>query len=565
MGVLRKGAGRIKTRFTPHLPALSEARAARAPFGAVTEALGGLRWRWIVPAGTGVAILGLMLMRALLYSYVLVPYFLELGVPEEVPPAYTQAMFSFVLPSMHLLLTIVAASLVARRVGIAPRRHGVMVGLVSVAVLQAIGLYYGPLRLTEAASYLILAAGGGLLGATWARRALAGREALYRASRDIGEADSAHDIVAAIGEHLAGPEDQGVAFWRLEDRTEGSEGSAGFVRVESWTPRGSRVWPSGMRLDTERIPDALRRGSPVVLRTRELPDQEREAWEREGVRSTLLVPLVASRGAEIGLLVVASRRGRCFSKGAVRAYQTIGAQAALALENLRLVEEALRAGRQAGVLRERQRLAHEIHDTLAQGFTSIVMNLEAVEETEPPASETARRHLEGARQVARDSLSEARRLVWALRPEGLDRRSLAEALESLSERWAEQTGVSIRANVTGTPRGLPPEAEVALLRVAQEALGNVHKHAGAQGAALTLSYMDDLVVLDVLDDGAGFDTCAPKNAVGAQDSGGFGLRSMRERVETLGGRFSVDSSPGGGTSLTVELPTGEREIAEEVR
>ncbi len=465
---------------------------------------------------------------------------------------------------MHLLLTIVAASLVARRVGTAPRRHGVMVGLVSVAVLQAIGLYYGPLRLTEAALYLILAAGGGLLGATWARRALAGREALYRASQDIGEADSAHDIVAAIGEHLAGPEDQRVAFWRLEDRTEGSKDSAGFVRAESWTPRGSRVWPSGMRLDTERIPDALRRGSPVVLRTRELPDQEREAWEREGVRSTLLVPLVASRGAEIGLLVVASRRGRCFSKGAVRAYQTIGAQAALALENLRLVEEALRAGRQAGVLRERQRLAHEIHDTLAQGFTSIVMNLEAVEETEPPASETARRHLEGARQVARDSLFEARRLVWALRPEGLDRRSLAEALESLSERWAEQAGVSIRANVTGTPRGLPPEAEVALLRVAQEALGNVHKHAGAQGAALTLSYMDDLVVLDVLDDGAGFDTRAPKNAVGAQDSGGFGLRSMRERVETLGERFSVDSSPG-GTSLTVELPTGEREIAEEVR
>ncbi|MDP8951670.1 MAG: GAF domain-containing sensor histidine kinase, partial [Actinomycetota bacterium] len=389
--------------------------------------------------------------------------------------------------------------------------------------------------------------------------------ALYRASRDIGEADGAHGIIAAIGEHLAGPEDEGVAFWRLEDRMKGSGGPVGFVRAESWTPPGSRGWPPGISLDTERVPDGLRRGSPVVLRTRELPDLEREAWESEGLRSALLVPLVASRGAEIGLLMVASRRGRYFSKGAVRAYQTIGAQAALALENLRLVEEALRSGRQAGVLRERQRLAHEIHDTLAQGFTSIVMNLEAVEETEPPASETARRHLEGARQAARESLAEARRLVWALRPEGLDRRSLAEALESLSERWAEETGVSVRANVTGTPRGLPPEAEVALLRVAQEALGNVRKHAGAERAALTLSYMDDLVVLDILDDGAGFDPHAPRAGVGAQDSGGFGLRSMRERVELLGGRFLIDSSPGSGTSLTVELPTAERETPEEVR
>ena len=565
MGVLREGAGRIKARFTLYQHALPDAQAARVAFGLVTESLGGLRWRWIVPAGAGVAILALLLMRALLYSYVLVPYFLELGVPEKVHPVYIRAVVFFVLPAMYLLLTVAAAYSVASRAGTAPRRHGLMVGLVSVAVLQAIGLTEGPFSLTEAVLYLVLAVGGGLLGAAWARRALDGREALYRASRDIGAADGAHGIVAAIGEHLAGPEDEGVAFWRLEDRTEGGEGPVGFVQAESWTPPGSGGWPSGTRLDAQWVSDGLRRGSPVALRTRELPGREREAWEREGVRSALLVPLGASRGAEIGLLVVASRRGRYFSKGAVRAYQTIGAQAALALENLRLVEEALKAGRQAGVLRERQRMAHEIHDTLAQGFTSIVMNLEAVEEIEPPASETARRHLEGARQAARESLTEARRLVWALRPESLDRRSLVEALQGLSDRWAQETGVSVRANATGTPRGLPPETEVALLRVAQEALGNVRKHAGARRAALTLSYMDDLVVLDILDDGAGFDPCVPRAGVGAGDSGGFGLRSMRERVEILGGRFSVDSSPGNGTSLTVELPTGERETPEEVR
>ena len=500
-------------------------------------------------------------MRALLYSYVLVPYFLDLGVPERVDPLFTQAVVFFVLPATHLLLTVAAASLVARRAGTAPRWHGLSVGLVSVAVLQAIGRIGGPFDLTEMASYLVLGAGGGLLGAAWAQRALAGREGLYRASRDIGGATDAAGIVAAIGEHLADAEDEGVSFWRPE----GGEGPAVYLPAASWTPPGLRGWPSVARLDAQRLPGGLEPSSPVVLRTRQLPDPEREAWGREGVGSALLVPLVASGGVGVGLLVVASRRGRYFSRGAVRVYQTIGAQAALALENLRLLEEARRAGRQAGVLRERQRLAHEIHDTLAQGFTSIVMNLEAVEETEPPASETARRHLEGARRAARESLAEARRLVWALRPESLDRRSLPEALRSLSERWSEETGVTARASVTGTPRMLSPEAEVAILRVAQEALGNVRKHAGAQKAALTLSYMDDLVVLDVLDDGSGFDPAAPRAAVGAQDSGGFGLRSMRERVEGLGGRFLIDSSPGGGTSLTVELPAGESETLEEVR
>ena len=93
----------------------------------------------------------------------------------------------------------------------------------------------------------------------------------------------------------------------------------------------------------------------------------------------------------------------------------------------------------------------------------------------------------------------------------------------------------------------------------------MRKHAGARRATLTLSYMDVLVVLDVLDDGTGFDADAPMAEVGAQDSGGFGLRSMRERVEGLGGRFLIDSSPGSGTSLTVTLPIREREIPEEVR
>jgi signal transduction histidine kinase len=205
------------------------------------------------------------------------------------------------------------------------------------------------------------------------------------------------------------------------------------------------------------------------------------------------------------MLAIASS-GRRFSRSTVRSYQTIGAQAALALENLRLVEEARKPGRQTGVLRERQRMAHEIHDTLAQGFTSIVMNLEAAEGDVPPSSIRAQHHLDQARLTARESLTEARRLVWALRPEALENVSLSEALGRLVERWSEESSISAGVSTMGTPCPLPSEVEAALFRVAQESLNNARKHAdGASRVALTLSYMGETVALDVRDDGAGFD------------------------------------------------------------
>lgn len=171
----------MRARLVPRPSASTGPGASRGLLGFIPKVLGGLRWRWVVVAGAGVTILGFLLVRALLYSYVLVPYFLGLGVPKRVDPAYTDAMVAFVIPAAHLMLTAVAASFVARRAGTAPRRHGLAVGLASVVMLQAIGLAYGPLRLTEVALYSVLGVVGGLLGASWARRALAGRESLYRA------------------------------------------------------------------------------------------------------------------------------------------------------------------------------------------------------------------------------------------------------------------------------------------------------------------------------------------------------------------------------------------------
>ena len=208
--------------------------------------------------------------------------------------------------------------------------------------------------------------------------------------------------------------------------------------------------------------------------------------------------------------------------------------------------------RRAGVLEERGRLAREIHDTLAQGFVSIVAHLEAAEETLDPEDRKSRRHLDQARATARENLVEARHLVAALRPEILEGSSLPEALARLAERWSKETGVPATLTVTGEGRPLPQEAQVALLRATQEALANVRKHARAGGATATLSYMEDVVVLDVQDDGAGFDP----EGVSVDTERGFGLKAMRERVEALGGSLLVESAPGEGSTLVVELPVG---------
>lgn len=224
------------------------------------------------------------------------------------------------------------------------------------------------------------------------------------------------------------------------------------------------------------------------------------------------------------------------------------------LDELRSTRDELaKAERQAGQLEERQRLAREIHDTVAQEFTSIVLHLEAAEAASRHGSD-ATRHLEQARRAARQGLAEARRLVLALRPELLDGRSLPEALQRLTERWSRETGVSASLQWTARHEPLPREVEATLLRVAQEALANVRKHADARRVTLTVSEIGGLAVLDVQDDGAGFPAGGRDADGGSGTRGGFGLLGMRERVETLGGRLLIESAPGEGTTVVSEVP-----------
>ena len=266
-------------------------------------------------------------------------------------------------------------------------------------------------------------------------------------------------------------------------------------------------------------------------------------------------------------------------------------------ENAGLQQQLLTQAREAGVLDERQRMAREIHDTLAQGLTGIITQLQAAEQAaDDPAG--WRRHFEAATRLARDSLSEARRSVEALRPESLETGRLSEALAEVTGRWSALHGIPAQVTTTGTARSMPPEAEFALLRTAQEALANVAKHAHATRVGVTLSYMEHEVALDVRDDGRGFDpvllcteaaqatqktngqaSVAHANGVTGlvglsvadglrhpaagkadkPDDGGFGLVSMRQRIESLAGTLQVESEPGFGTGISAHIPAATAE------
>lgn len=213
-------------------------------------------------------------------------------------------------------------------------------------------------------------------------------------------------------------------------------------------------------------------------------------------------------------------------------------------ENADLHARLLDQARQAGVRDERDRVAGEIHDTVAQDLVALIGQLHAADRATQDAAR--RRHLDQAAELARRGLAEARRSVRALRPGPLEHARLPEALGHMAESWSRASGVSLTVEVTGTAVALSADVETTLFRVAQEALANVAKHARATRAGLTLSYTDELVLLDIRDDGAGFDPQTPAD--------GFGLDGMRQRVRGVGGTLEIESAPGHGTAVAATVP-----------
>lgn len=233
------------------------------------------------------------------------------------------------------------------------------------------------------------------------------------------------------------------------------------------------------------------------------------------------------------------------------------ARAELDEANQRLRAYAAQA-EELATTRERNRLARELHDTLAQGFMGVLLQLEAVDSAlSTSRADLALDRLERARALARDSLAEARRSVWSLRPRALERQGLPEAVRDAVRALVAGDSPTVRFETGGEPRPLEPELEADLLRVAQEAVTNARKHAQACNVTLELRYDPEEVELRVRDDGLGF---LPDQKAGRVDGGGFGLTAMRERLERHGGGLDVRSAPGMGTEVVARAaaPNGDR-------
>jgi two-component system NarL family sensor kinase len=264
----------------------------------------------------------------------------------------------------------------------------------------------------------------------------------------------------------------------------------------------------------------------------------------DGLRYHASIPLYA-HGKELGVLNVASADWRELTPDDLRLLYTFGDMLAIAIERARLFARSA----EFGATEERNRLAREIHDTLAQGLAGIALQLETADALFDTGVETEKTHqvVLQALQLTRANLEEARRSVLDLRAAPLEGRSLPAALAELARATQARASLGLALSISGDERPLPARLEVGLYRIAQEALENVMKHARARHASLKLELRPEQVTLAVSDDGAGFD-------LQKIPPGRFGLRGMNERARLMGGVLEVQSAPGKGTYVQVIVP-----------
>jgi signal transduction histidine kinase len=274
-----------------------------------------------------------------------------------------------------------------------------------------------------------------------------------------------------------------------------------------------------------------------------LDPEIREYLTNKGAKRFMTVPMFVA-GEIRGFIGIQHREQCAYRADQIELAQALAHHVMMAAHGQDLIEQQ----REAAILKERTRMARDIHDTLAQGFTGVIVQMEAAEEALlEDDSEHAIGHVHRARQLARESLREARRSVHALRPQALEKAAFADALEAIIKNTAAGTALRTEFRITGQPRELAPLVEENLLHIGQEALTNSLKHAHATKFQAQLSFNPDAVYLELQDNGDGFN-------VGYANGGGFGLIGMKERAEQIGATVDVSSKPGAGTSIVAVSP-----------
>jgi signal transduction histidine kinase len=263
-------------------------------------------------------------------------------------------------------------------------------------------------------------------------------------------------------------------------------------------------------------------------------------------RDMLFVPVPA--GSDITGFMLLRLKPAATAHGELELAETLALQLGLFLQ----IRHLARTERHAVVVEERNRMAREIHDSLAQGFTGVVVQLNAAEQALSLQPEAVPKHINTARELARSNLDEARRSVWALRPLALEERGLVGALEKFAHQLSADSRIRAEVTATGQEYPLSPEIESDLARIGQEAMTNAVRHARASRLLIRLDYCNGRLRMEVEDDGIG----GVIGNTGQADATGFGLVGMRDRIARLGGLFRIDSPPGSGTRIVVELRTG---------
>jgi signal transduction histidine kinase len=264
----------------------------------------------------------------------------------------------------------------------------------------------------------------------------------------------------------------------------------------------------------------------------------------QGHQGVLCVPLILGE-EPLGLLGLAFTQTAMLSPQEIELAQALAHQVTLAIQLTRLAEES----RQAAILEERNRMAREIHDTLAQAFAGIGIQLQAANRFRTTNPDKAQIHFDRAYALAQTGLTEARRSVWALSQEGLEYSDLSASVTRILEQLTAETSLQADIEVQGTPYSVEPEVGLNLLRIAQEALTNALRHAQAQTIQIQITYELSYVRLGVRDDGRGFDPQLPVK--------GFGLASMQQRADHIGAQLLVSSQLGTATEIVVILPMGD--------
>ena len=274
-----------------------------------------------------------------------------------------------------------------------------------------------------------------------------------------------------------------------------------------------------------------------------LNDAYRQELLASGIQTLLVVPLVSGEDF-IGSFTLLDTDRREYQPEELELAQALAHQAVLAIQLTRLAEHR----RKASVLEERNRSAREIHDTLAQSFTGILLQLRVAQRISEREPGEAWSLIERVGELAQEGLAAARRSVWDLQPEAVEYSDFAGVLTQHVEQLTASTTVRLELSIHGTPRDLPPSVGMDLIRIAQESLMNALRHARAKFVCLDVTFGAESLILRVQDDGIGFDV--KRRTAG----GGFGLIGMNQRAERLGAHLTVTTQPGKGTEIAVTAP-----------